>query len=378
MIFETIPDLPTYHKTNFLYLSCILIFLLAIGSLPFLKVDVSVNTPALIRPSSEVNTIRSISSGRIKESYMFENKKVRKGDVLYIIESEILTEQEKYATEEVKLHEMSIGDLRTLIASADKGRAASVPLFKNALYRQIYFTYHQQVSEALNHLNKAKQDHNRQHKLYIEKVIAPAEFESYQFELQKAEDVISQIKETHLSQWHGDLRNLIEENHELESKLTQIQKEEATLMIKSPLNGTLQNLAGIYANCVVSANQEIVQVSPDTSLIAIAYVNPNDIGLLRKKMMVRLMVETFNYNQWGVVSGWVLEIPKDVKILNNKPVFEVRCSLNQDFLQLKNGYKGFLKKGMTMQARFLVTRRSLWQLLYDKVDDWINPYTFKI
>ena len=101
MIFETIPDLPTYHKTNFLYLSCILIFLLAIGSLPFLKVDVSVNTPALIRPSSEVNTIRSISSGRIKESYMFENKKVRKGDVLYIIESEILTEQEKYATEEV-------------------------------------------------------------------------------------------------------------------------------------------------------------------------------------------------------------------------------------------------------------------------------------
>ena len=273
---------------------------------------------------------------------------------------------------------MSIGDLRTLIASADQGRAASVPLFKNALYRQIYFTYHQQVSEALNHLNKAKQDHNRQHKLYIEKVIAPAEFESDQFELQKAEDVISQIKETHLSQWHGDLRNLIEENHELESKLTQIQKEEATLMIKSPLNGTLQNLAGIYANCVVSANQEIVQVSPDTSLIAIAYVNPNDIGLLRKKMMVRLMVETFNYNQWGVVSGWVLEIPKDVKILNNKPVFEVRCSLNQDFLQLKNGYKGFLKKGMTMQARFLVTRRSLWQLLYDKVDDWINPYTFKI
>jgi len=31
------------------------------------------------------------------------------------------------------------------------------------------------------------------------------------------------------------------------------------------------------------------------------------------------------------------------------------------------------KKGMTLQARFIVTKRSLWQLLYDKVDDWANP-----
>jgi len=40
---------------------------------------------------------------------------------------------------------------------------------------------------------------------------------------------------------------------------------------------------------------------------------------------------------------------------------------------LKNGYEGKLKKGVTLQARFVVTERSLWQLLYDKVDDWVNP-----
>lgn len=42
----------------------------------------------------------------------------------------------------------------------------------------------------------------------------------------------------------------------------------------------------------------------------------------------------------------------------------------------KNGYKGYLKKGMTLQARFIITERTLWQLLYDKVDDWINPATY--
>jgi HlyD family secretion protein len=32
-----------------------------------------------------------------------------------------------------------------------------------------------------------------------------------------------------------------------------------------------------------------------------------------------------------------------------------------------------IKKGMTVQVRFLVTRRTLFQLLFDKADDWLNP-----
>ena len=124
---------------------------------------------------------------------------------------------------------------------------------------------------------------------------------------------------------------------------------------------------------MVFANQELGQISPDTSMLVIAYVQPNDIGFIKKDMDVRLQVDAFNYNQWGMATGKVTAVPQDIKIIDNKPVFEVRCSLDKDFLQLKSGYKGFLKKGMTLQARFIVTQRSLWQLLYDKVDDWINP-----
>ena len=47
--------------------------------------------------------------------------------------------------------------------------------------------------------------------------------------------------------------------------------------------------------------------------------------------------------------------------------------LDSQQLHLKNGFKGNLKKGMTLQARFVVARRSLWELLFDKVDDWVNP-----
>lgn len=127
---------------------------------------------------------------------------------------------------------------------------------------------------------------------------------------------------------------------------------------------------------MVFANQDLAQISPDTSLIVESFVNPNDIGLLQKNMPVRFQVDAFNYNQWGLATGKVLEISNDVHIVNERPVFKVKCLLDKEYLQLKNGYKGYLKKGMTLQARFMVTERTLWQLLYDKVDDWINPNTF--
>jgi hypothetical protein len=35
--------------------------------------------------------------------------------------------------------------------------------------------------------------------------------------------------------------------------------------------------------------------------------------------------------------------------------------------------KGNLKKGMTVSAHFKLARRSLFDLLYQKMDDWVNP-----
>ena len=90
-------------------------------------------------------------------------------------------------------------------------------------------------------------------------------------------------------------------------------------------------------------------------------------------MPVHLQIDAYNYNQWGLASGKVIEISNDILIMNDQPIFKVKCSLDQSFLSLKNGYKGNLKKGMTSQVRFIVTKRSLYQLLYDKMDDWINP-----
>jgi len=68
-----------------------------------------------------------------------------------------------------------------------------------------------------------------------------------------------------------------------------------------------------------------------------------------------------------------MDISNEVYLLNDQPFFKVRCSLDEQYLVLGNGFKGNLKKGLTTTARFQITKRSIAQLLFDKADDWLNP-----
>ena len=153
----------------------------------------------------------------------------------------------------------------------------------------------------------------------------------------------------------------------------QYKNEQRNYIITAPISGTIQNIKGFEAGNFISSGAPIAEISPDTDLIAECYITPSDIGLLKKNNQVKFQINAFNYNQWGMATGKILRISKDITIVNNKPLFRVICSLDQKQLQLKNGFEGKLKKGMTLNARFFIIERSVYELLYDKIDDWFTP-----
>lgn len=358
-------------KSQFIYLLCCALLIASFASLFFVTVPVNVSAYAIIRPSSELSSVRPLVSGRIKELSLKENQAVHKGDVLLTIESEIQEEREHLLL--LKQHDLKIiiGDLIDLVGSN------KVKELNTSLYKQAYFSYRQKVMDASTRFKKARTDFDRNRKLHQEAVIADVEFEGFQFELQKAENDLELVKEIHLSQWQEELRTFERELQDIEGELARLIKEKESLVIKAPVTGTLQNVTGAYVGSIVFSNQEIAQISPDTNLIVETYLSPNDIGFIQANMQVRFQVDAFNYNQWGLATGSVQEISSDIHLIDNKPMFKIRCILNQNFLQLKNGYKGHMKKGMTLRARFMITKRTLWQLLYDKADDWLNPNVFQ-
>ena len=176
-----------------------------------------------------------------------------------------------------------------------------------------------------------------------------------------------------MDQWQTELINYEQDMHTIESELAGVEREINSMIVRSSISGTVQGVTGIYDGSVVYVGQELAQISPDSDLIVESYVSPNHVGLLHNGMQVKFLIDAFNYNQWGFGQGRLIDISNDIHIVNDKPVFRVRCSLDRNYLLLKNGYKGILKKGMSLQARFIVTERTLWQLIYDNVDDWLNP-----
>jgi len=364
-------------RSGIIYNTVIIVLLLALAMLPFIYVDISVKCGAIIRPSAERGTIRSLVNGRIKKSLVTENLLVHKGDVLFTVESNVIDEKQHYL--ESRLHELTNfkNDLHILIASLTDATSLKTQKLKTSLYQQAFSSYTQKWNDAQTRYLKMKRDHDRNDKLHAQNVISDSEFENFKFELDRATHDLELLRQSQLTEWENQLRTDEEELKSRQAELAQLKKEQENLIIKAPVSGTIQTREGIYTGSMVFSNQDLALISPDTSLIVEAYVSPNDIGLLREKMPVRFQIDAFNYNQWGLATGNVSEISNDIQIINEKPVFKIKCILDKDYLTLKSGYKGYLKKGMTLQARFIVTKRSLWQLLYDKVDDWVNPNTYQ-
>jgi multidrug resistance efflux pump len=293
---------------------------------------------------------------------------VNKGDTLLLINNLVITQ--KISTTESLLTETKsfVEDLKLL--SNQKKNANKLRSLK---YKQEYNFYQQKLSELNTRFQKIKEDYNRNQKLFDKGVIAKVELNNSKLEYDLSLNAIYQYKKQQYSSWQAELVNHQNQLKELENNQVQLEETNNLSIIKAPVSGTLLNVKGIEKGSFIQNGIQLAEISPLSELIVECYINPIDIGLLKKESKVNFQISAFNYNQWGVVNGKIIEIGNDVEMINNTPMFKVLCSLDQNFLQLKNGFKGQLKKGMFVNARFELTERTLFDLLYDKMDDWLNP-----
>jgi membrane fusion protein, peptide pheromone/bacteriocin exporter len=349
------------------WLVCLSVVFAVIFSWSFV-LEISTSSPGLIRPFSGISSVRCAFNGRIRQSFLRENQFVNAGDTLYTVETDALIIRKEFLSEKLNEIKLILEDLSILTNNNDEKKR-----LHSALLEQSWITYLQKMTSARTQLKKAQTDYNRNLRLHNGKVIADVEFETYKYALDRALNEVALARKTQVNQWQTELLNYERDMRSVESELAAVEREIKNMIVRSPISGTVHGFAGIYAGSMVYVGQELAQISPDSDLIVEAYVSPNHIGLIHAGMQVRFLIDAFNYNQWGFGQGKVIDISNDIHVVNDKPVFKIRCSLDQNYLQLKNGYKGILKKGMSLQARFIVTERTLWQLIYDGVDDWLNP-----
>lgn len=365
-----------FHKhslsTKLIYITTVLFVVFSLALLPFINVDVSVRSQGVIRPITERNQLTSLVSGEIQNLYVQENEFVKKRDKIAEISAPIIKEKIQFNKQRQQEIREYLNDLSHLKDLDSTSVFKSVDL-RTAKYEQSFLKFKQEAGNAFQKMQEAKQKLQRDRQLYNQDFLSKAMYEKTSYSLRSARNSLQLLFERQLNKWQTDQISYQNELEQLQNKEEQFKKELQQHVIRAPISGTIQNLKGIYKGSFVSPNQKLAEISPDTGLIAECYVPPKDIGLLKEGMEARFQVSAYNFKQWGMLTGTIVEISNDVSVINDRPVFIVESRLNKTYLELENGYRGTLKKGMTMQARFTITQRSLFELLYDNVDDWLNP-----
>jgi HlyD family secretion protein len=359
-------------KSQLIYTSILLFVLGVFVALPFVYVDISVASPGVIRTLSEKTELKSLVSGRITKMDVAENQMVKAGDILYAIATEELDNKLALSVFDERENNQKIADLKTLL-HVEKNNLFSNFRTSTGLYTQQLNLFRSQLQENLFAQKKIDAELNSDRQLYHDKVISKRELDSKEYELTKLRAEYASIFQRQKSQWQAELNGFRLEAEQKRAEKNQVIQQKQFYEIKAPVSGNIQQVVGKYEGSYIQTGESLGIISPDSSILVECYVSPQDIGLLKPDMPVRFQIDAFNYNEWGLVNGKITDVAKDFVVINEQPVFKVRCLLEKQEVSLPTGYKATLKKGMSLRARFIVTKRSLFQLLYDKVDDWVNP-----
>lgn len=356
----------TGHKIYWVILAVVVVLLC---SLPFIYVDVSVQDSGVVRPVAEKTEIIAGISEIVDAIYVREGQKIEPGDTLLTFRRSNPDYKISYQRKRVNDYREHLNDLQYLAKGNVPAR------FQSGTRRQEYNFYLQQLNEQETNLSKARKDLERNKALFEKKVISEEEYERYLFECNRAENELASLKDNQISKWHSDLNAYSNSYEEMTTALRQEIKDKDLYVVTSPVSGTLDQFRGIYKGSNIQAGTPLAIISPDSTLHAEVYVSPRNIGYIGLGMPVKIQVGSFNYNEWGTIPGEVIEISSDylTDASGSNVFYKVKCNMERNYLTRKNGTIGQLKKGMSISSHFMITRRSLFDLLYQKMDDWINP-----
>lgn len=334
-----------------------------------INIPISASSRGIIRSQAENTKIVSVVGGRVITNHLQRNnQQIKQGDTLLVVTSEQLDTQKSLQSNQSSDYSAQLQDLNKLTRGQYGG-------LQTGQYQRELSAMQEKIAQVQTKLSLAKKDYDRALLLYNQGVIPRADYDKVFYNYQNLKTQISSIREQQLAQWQAQKRDTERQLRSLGSEITRISQEQKNYIVTAPISGRLVNYSGVQKGNFIVQGQSIGEISPEENMVTECMVSPKDIGFIKKNQKVKFQIDAYNYNQWGLLEGKVVDIDQNITVnqQTGEAYFKVRCIMDKNYLQLKNGYKGKIGKGMTLTARFYLLDRTLWQLLFDRVDDWFNP-----
>ena len=362
----------------------------AVACLPLVKVDMSIGAPGQVRPAIERMPVQAAVAGKIEELNVSDNQSVRKGEVLLLIEATALKARLAQNEKQQEENDQALADLDLMLAhpalaqlpdDTDRFAALGQTDFARDLPRQLgtaqYLRQHalllSETQRLLAQRSKARQDLARAGNLHRQGLITESAFDDQRFTVEAVERELDLSLQQTLNRWQSDRIERGLRRIDLTSEAKQLREQRELHAVRAPVDGTAIGFLGLHPGLFLPAEQRLGEISPGGGLQADVYIGPRDIGFVRTGQPVSLQVDAFPYTEWGMIKGHVRDISQDFVQVGQQLAFRSVVDLEGTSLTSASGMRVELRRGMTVNARFVLEERTLFNLLYGKLSESLDP-----
>lgn len=370
-----------------------------------LPLDVTVHARGYLEVKNRNVVIEHANGGRIEKLYVREGDKVKKGQLLAVIDNSYVTED--YNKNQVSLQSLHMKELRLLAeinqTSFILPENGDTELFNQELAvftnRQASLQKSLQISKTaeaqkmsefaqleiqLSGLQKEKSIARKQvdivKSLVSSGAVSSSNYLSAQNDLQKIENTLRNVEaqqqtlrieieqaKLNISKINDDFKmKSQEELLQVQDNINEALARENTIttrknqdQIFSPVNGSIQSLAKTNSGSVIASGGEILTILPDdVPVVVVVKVKPEDRDKLWNGMKSRIKVNSFGNSQNETLFGEVEVISSDFIEDREGRYYKVQIAVSNA------GEGDNLYPGMSVDAYLNVGQRSVFQYLF--------------
>ncbi len=358
-----------YRLRNRLMYWLILAGIIGTGiALPLTRVTVHLQGRGWIGAERENAIIQNPVAGTVLRPLPAAHSAICTGDTLLVLNAPLLQAERKQLQKQYDKWKWQAEDWECLLSNNEfTGNVVS------DLVRREQYQFMEKIRQYEREMNYLEDELAIKKELLRAGAVALTDVRALRHRLHREQAERSAFEAASRLQWEQARQRALQQLETVRPRLIACDEQLQAYTIIAMIDGTLHQTQPQPVGSYLSDNQVLGHIVPESPLRVEIFLPPEDIGLIRTGMPVAFQIDAFPPNQWGRVGGKVASISPDVLLQENRAVFRVQCHLNETTLYLPDGFRGTLKKGMSLTANFVLRRRSLWQLLTDKMEDWIDP-----
>ncbi len=332
----------------------------------FGKIDEVVRAEGIVRPESNVSSVKNIISGEIKEVFYENGKFVGKGDRLLSLKDDSVAAEKKAVLAQ-------LGEISERLESV----SLIVSLFSDSVFLEI-------PENILSRLRANPSGFARYKAFVSEFKVLDARAERMQFLYEEESSLPSSItslsairerkynaemarleKQEFVSSFFSELKQ--EENElsvsreNLVQQLNKIELSLENLVLVSPMSGYVQEVSSLNSGDYIFSDQKILNIVPvfDSSCRIELHIPSSRVGKLEKGQKVKLRFPAFPYSEFSGIEGKVTVIQPDAEYSDSSLYFTAFAEVDSMVLKSRKNIEYKIKPGLEVDARIVLERQSV-------------------